>query len=665
MIVEKNTLVKMKDGVEIALDVYRPETGDARYPAILIYVPYHKDDFAILRSYPDYPDYFTSHGYAVAIADVRGTGSSGGGIYRWFGPEEEDDGVEIVEWIARQGWCDGSVGMTGISYPGINSVLVATHRPPHLKAIVPIYGVTDNYELFYPGGNMRILSPGYITTFRLGLDAYPPGYRDPDGRWMKVWREHLEKNKPIMLSELEHQTYDEYQRRGSMMGRAKQIDAATFVVAGWHDVFPTEPFHLYSSLRPEVPKKILMGPWTHTRPDIGVPGPRIDYLREVLRWFDQWLKGVDSGVKAEPPVTLFVRRYDRPVRKRDMESGDWRHENEWPIARRVETPFYLRDGGALDTSPPGPDERGSDEYEYDPTVGTASRWWNAMGWDTNLPLDQRIDEMFSLCYTTGALEREIEVSGDPIAILHVSSSAEVASFSVNLSDVAPDGTSAQATRGIANATHRNSDETPEPLVPGETCEIKVPLDTLAYVFEKGHRIRVAVSSANLPETWPTANRAVNCVHRSANLPSRVVLPVVPPQEPPIPKPRFLPPRSGIPNPNAGSALTKWEVARDSISSSVTVTTSPEGWLKLADDAETSFKSEMRIRVSSKNPADASAKAYYYSTVRQGTTKTVVDADTLITSDAASFQYTASLRITVNDLPFWNKNWAATFKRNLL
>src|SRR5262249_3764187 len=157
-------------------------------------------------------------------------GGSAGSISRWFGPQEQEDGREIVEWIASQDWCDGNVGMTGISYPGFTSIFVAAQNPPHLKAIVPIYGTSTNYDLFYPDGNMRVLFPGFIGTFRLAFDFMPPAYRDPDGRWARVWAEHLEKNRPLILSELAHQTDDHYQHEVSMILKADGISAATYII---------------------------------------------------------------------------------------------------------------------------------------------------------------------------------------------------------------------------------------------------------------------------------------------------------------------------------------------------------------------------------------------------------------------------------------------------
>lgn len=306
-----------------------------------------------------------------------------------------------------------------------------------------------------------------------------------------MWEEHLEKNRPLFLEELAHQTWDSYHDESSMVGRASNIRAATYIIGGWNDLFVWQPFALYNAIRSDVPKKLLMGPWTHGRPDKQLPGPNVEYLGELLRWFDQWLKGVDTGIMDEPPITLFVNRYDEPARRREVNSGEWRFEKEWPLERAGELSLYLRRDGGLSAAAEV-SEDGFDAYEYDPTVGTASRLWNAMGWDTSLPTDQRTDEMLSLVYTSTPLEEDTEITGDPTATLFLSTTAEVAAVCVKINDVAPDGRSEQVTRRILNVTHRSSHSSPERLRPGEVYELAITLESMSHVFSKGHRIRVAI-----------------------------------------------------------------------------------------------------------------------------------------------------------------------------
>ena len=286
-----------------------------------------------------------------------------------------------------------------------------------------------------------------------------------------MWEEHLEKNKPLFLTELAHQTWDSYHDESAMVSKASNVPRRDLHYRRLERIFVWQPFALYNAIPSGVPKKLLMGPWTHGRPDTQIPGPNIEYLGELLRWFDEHLKGIDTGILNEPPITLFANRYDEPARRRQVNSGEWRYENEWPLKRAKDTPMYIHPGGLLakeiQNSSPNPDN-----HDYDPTVGTASRLWNTMGWDTCLPADQRTDEMLSIVYTSSPLEEDTEVTGDPTVVLYASVTAEVAAFSVKLNDVAPDGRSEQVTRGILNGTHRSSHTNPEKLKPGEVYEIE-------------------------------------------------------------------------------------------------------------------------------------------------------------------------------------------------
>ena len=339
---------------------------------------------------------------------------------------------------------------------------------------------------------------------------------------------------------------------------------------GWADPYPTPILRAFSKL--DVPKKILLGPWGHYWPEEALPGPRIDFRHEMLKWFDHWLKGEDTGVMEEPAVTLFIRRYKRPVAHMVLEdAGFWRHENEWPPARNQDTPFYLQTGGGLSHKRPA-GESAPDEYAYDPAVGiSAGIYWGGGIMPWAMPVDQRLDDARSMTYTTAPLEQDVEVTGNPKAVLHVASTADTAYFHVKLTDVAPDGTSKWLTDGGLLATHRNSHSNPEPMEPGRVYELEIDLKYVSYLFEKGHRIRVSVASADFQNAWPTAKPAVNSVHRDGRHPSHVVLPVTPAQAPPMSDPEFRP----SPRPAATMAdisqSTRHEIRHDLVNETVTAT----------------------------------------------------------------------------------------------
>ena len=376
---------------------------------------------------------------------------------------EWEDGYDFVEWIAAQPWCDGIIGMTGESYGGVSSLLVAAEQPPHLKAIVPIYITDDSYLTGHPGGNPQMVSGGIGGSMMLALNALP-GLADAEGKWLEAWEHRLENNGPRLLPILGHPRNGSYWDSSSVGRRIEQVRCPTYVMGGWHDVFVSEPFRVFMGIDPEVPSKLLMGPYMHLSPWTGVPGPQVHHMHEMVRWFDQFLKGEETGITDEPPIRLFVREHDAPAVRRDIDSGSWRYESEWPPARAQSVSYVLGAEGVLD--PNSDSDGGDDSLRYDPSAGlTTLGLITGFAKDVGLPLDQRAEEPKSLVYTTAPLTEDVELGGFPTAVLHVSSTAVEANFVARLCDVAPDGSSLLVSKGMLNATHHSSSENPEKLEP--------------------------------------------------------------------------------------------------------------------------------------------------------------------------------------------------------
>ncbi|MBI4219319.1 MAG: CocE/NonD family hydrolase, partial [Chloroflexi bacterium] len=473
---QKHMFIPMRDGTRLAACVHWPARAPSNgrhYPAIFEYHPYRKDD----RSAPRAADheYFARHGFVSIRLDVRGTGSSEGVNTDEYMPVETRDGYDTVEWLASQPWSNGSVGMFGSSYGGFTCFQVASLQPPHLKAVAPIYATDDRYtdDCHYKGGAFKAYyDVGTYGTMMIALNALPP---DPDAYfdWEARWRDRLEKNEPYMEKWLANQIDGPYWRPGSLRGQYRKVKAATFVIGGWQDGYPNPLFRTYSQL--SCPKKLLVGPWNHSRPSVAIPGPRIDYLREIRRWFDLWLKGKDDGILSEPPVTYYVQSYDDPEPARTTTTGNWRSENAWPVKGAARRAFWLggdRHGTGELLAAQGPG--GSATLEYDPTVGIAGGLWSG-GLPFGLPGDQRQDEARSLVFTSPPLRAPLTVAGYPRAQVFVSSSAPVVAFVVKVSDVAPDGRSALVTRGYLNGTRRDGMHRPAPMNPGSVNEHEIEL----------------------------------------------------------------------------------------------------------------------------------------------------------------------------------------------
>ena len=379
----------------------------------------------------------------------------------------------------------------------------------------------------------------------------------------------------------------------------------------------------------------------------------------MLKWYDRWLKEEETGVMEEPAVSLFVRKYKEPAAHMYLEdAGFWRSEEEWPPARNRETPFYFHSGGELGREAPDC-ENSAREYTYNPAVGiTAGIYWGGGIMPWAMPVDQRLDEALSLTWTTPPLERDLEVTGNPVAVLHVSSSAETAYFHVKLTDVAPDGTSKWLTDGGLLGTHRSSHTRPEPMEPGEIYELRIDMKYVSYLFEKGHRIRLSVAGADFQNAWPTPLPAVNSLHCGRDHPSRVVLPLTPARSRSLPEPAFEP----SPRPPATMEdlpPNRHEITHDHVAGTVTA--------ELARDSTGSAvpgRAWSRYTVSPKNPAATVLKAGYMYEPPHPEKRIVVEAKEVLRSDAEAYHFSTEVVVTVDGDRYFGKSWSVTVPREL-
>ena len=393
--------------------------------------------------------FLARHGYACILADFRGLGNSEGVAWDAMDARESKDAAEIVEWIAEQPWCDGGVGMWGTSYEAITSIEAAAQNPPHLKAIAPNQGAFDIYEdWFYPGGCANMLgAPGMWGSFMLGLSLMPPTLQDPDGRWYRIWNDRLETNQPFMLPWPAHPDKDDYWQ--SRIIDVSNISVPTYVMGGWWDIFPQAMVSLYAKV--SGPKKLLMGPWMHGSPSSADIEP-LDHYRELLRWWDYWLKGNDTGIMDEPPITFFVQ------------GEGWKHENDWPGPAVQPTALYPSVNGRLSTEEPS--VHATDVYQADPTVGTASTLWDPKSLGIGRPLDQGPDDILSLTYTSEPLAEALEIRGSPEVLVYAAiKGGEDVNIVAKLCDVDESGRSSLITTGWLRGSHHASHEKADRLVP--------------------------------------------------------------------------------------------------------------------------------------------------------------------------------------------------------
>jgi hypothetical protein len=657
----KNVMIPMRDGVRLAADLYLPDQPDrdAPFPVVVEYIPYRKDeiDFSTRGHYL----YLPRHGYAVARVDVRGTGGSEGSTTDEYVLQEQLDGYDVIEWLARQPWCDGHVNMLGISYGGFTALQVATHNPPHLTTIIPIDFTDDRYtdDCHYRGGLLRkYYDVCYYGNFMIAWNAMPP-YPEWSGEdWAEIWAQHLANNEPYLLKWFRNQSDGPYWRHGSVRDIADRITCPVFMIGGWRDGYPNPPLRLYQSLT--VPRKVLIGPWNHAMPDVAIPGPRIEYLHEVVRWLDYWCKGKDTQIMDEPPVVVYMQHDQPPVPDRVTTLGAWRAETDWPPPGGDEKILYLREGQLLAESG---GSSGHDVFEYHPTVGITGGLWSG-GVPFGLPGDQRGDEAYSLVYTSPALEDDVHILGWPRVVLHISSSAKVIGFAVSLSDVAPDGTSHLVAKGMLNATRRHSLTDPEPLTPGEIYEIEIQIDCTAWLFARDHRIRLSIASADWPNVWPTPEPAINHVYWGLDRSSRLILPVVPARGSATP-PQFRP--SPLPLKRHTEALRPptWEMNRDLLTGRTSVRICARRDVRVSDSVLVERESSCVCEVNPSDPAQASAAGKHVCRIVRPNHVIQGCSDLTIQASATHFHIAILLDVRVNDAVYVTNHWVETVPRRLL
>ncbi len=660
----KNIMVPTRDGTKLALDIHVPR-GEGPWPVILTYIPYRKDD---QRPLTGMQNHWAQHGYIGARVDCRGTGSSEGSNDDEYRPVEQFDGFDVVEWIADQEWCDGKVAMTGGSYGGFTSVQVAALAPPHLGTIIPWNFTDDRYtdDCHYRGGAWRCYYDiGAYGCSMIGMNAMPPYPEYSGERWVELWEERFEQNVPYLLTWLANQTDGEYWRLGSIRDRYHEIKTPALLIGGWRDGYCNAP--LRTSQHMTAPTKVLIGPWNHSGPDCETPGPSLAREHLTVRWCDYWLKGIDNGVMDEPAINVYVQSFDRPDPYRTHTSGYWRCEPTFPIPHSLTRRLSFGSELRLDNADVSAD--GYDEYRYRPSVGIAGGLWSA-GVPYGLPSEQRVDEIYSLNYTSEPLEEPLEIIGMGKAVIHVSSTAPVMAFVARLSDVGPDGTSAQVTIGVLNGTRRNSLTDPEPMQPNEIYELHVDLDATAWRFERGHRIRLSISSADFPNLWPTPYHGTNRVYREKERGSYLDLPVVPSRhaddgELPPDEMEYEASANPVRYPEEGQNAIPWEIAQDMLRGRTGLKLHRIDENKVSPDITVKLESKLEVWADNRNPAATTALGQHLRTITRADGVINVDTSAKVQSTEELINVTIDLDIRVDGLPHHQRRWAESFKRELL
>jgi putative CocE/NonD family hydrolase len=650
--VSEKIFIPMRDGVNLGANLVRPDRPDPKlkFPALLTYDPYRAtegDSLPLLG-------YYAEHGYYGVRVDLRGCGmSEGREVPNQYSEQERLDAEDIIAWLATQSWSNGNVGMFGTSYSGYNAIQMAMRNPPALKAIIPTFSADDVYTdcIIYYDGALQCEALARWPFFMIALSGLPG---PPDYKYDTPEAQYRVEQEPWVFEMLRHQTADAFWQRLSLRPHYEAIKIPTMNIAGWLDQCTDSFSRMQQHLT--VPTRSIVGPWTH---GIGLPGPAINIQYESLRWWDRWLKGIDTGVTDEPPVAMYVNHSYKPGLDLKEIPGEWRYEDAWPVSRIKEISFIPQPDGILARKKAADMKR---DLPYKPSVGMTNRYRCAHN-AAELPIDQRADDDYSMCFDSDPLSEDMEILGHPRAELHVSCTAPVANWIVRLCDVAPDGSSTLVTKGILNGTHRVSHTDPTPLVPGEIYNLVIKLKVVSWVFPQGHRIRFAVSNADFPNLWPSPYSMTTSLYVDGQHESRFLLPSCPPEKRPAPsyQPPEIPAGTDRPAPR-----NKWTVTRDEMAHTVTVFRETVQFMGQGGQSTNIEQMERRwCTVNDADPAVVKVVAEGYTKIDVARGRLLCRSYMTIESDAQAFHVTVKRDLFVNDELKYGKSWEDLIPRYLV
>ena len=513
----ENFWIPMSDGVKLAARMYLPvDAAKHKVPALLEYLPYRKRDGTHVRDALTHP-YMAGHGYASVRVDMRGSGDSEGIMLDEYTKQEQDDALDVIAWLAKQKWCSGKVGMFGISWGGFNALQVAARQPPALKAIVTICSTDDRYEddIHYKGGTLLNENLGWAATM-LAYSSRAPDPKIVGTKWRKMWMERL-KNEPFLLIPwLQHPHRDAYWKHGSVCEDFGKITTPALVVGGWNDAYSNAVPRLMRGLR--CARKAIIGPWVHKYPHFAVPEPKIGFLQEMVRWWDHYLKDIDTKVQDEQDYRVYVMDAYKPGKFPAKISGRWIGDPYWGFGNTETKTWSLSSKGISATA----DDK-SFTITSKQNTGFDGGEYCIIWLGPEFPGDQAKDDAQSITFDSPAVVDDLDIVGQPTITLEFSVDKPVAHVAIRLNDVWPSGEVSRITYHLQNLCMRENRETPSALVPGQRYTLKIKMDDIAWKVPKGHKLRVSISTSYFPMMWPAPEPVALTVHTAKselNLPIR-------------------------------------------------------------------------------------------------------------------------------------------------
>jgi putative CocE/NonD family hydrolase len=654
----KEAWIPMPDGVRLAADLYMPvsaKTSD-RFPVLLEYLPYRKTE-SRGRNYPLY-SYFVRRGYVVARVDIRGTGNSEGRLIAYeYTDQEQEDGETMIDWLSKQPWSTGKVGMFGVSWGGFNSIHMAMRNPPALKAIIAIDATDDLYQddVHFIDGIMHVDS----WEMSQDLDNSRPGA--PDYKIDENYFRNRFDTQPWMMTYKRQQRDGPFWDRTALKTRYESIHVPTFVIGGWYDGYRDSIPRMLQFLK--APIKAIVGPWSHAFPHDAYPKPQIEWRNEAVRWYDYWLKGSETGILEEPRFAVFIRQWHPPGPTLEEAPGQWRWEEGWPISRMIQQALK-----------PQPDHTLSEKVSAPavhllrnvPSIGVEASgpvmWWG------DVPPDQRPTDAFSFVYDTEPLEKKCEILGLPKMILNVSADAPYANWFARLSDVAPDGTVTFITGAGFNGTHRESAKHPKILQRGEKFPLEIEMHFTSWTFPAGHRIRLSISNSQWPMFWPSRSPVTTSLYLGGNDPTRLLLPVIPYADRPAPQfvnPIPEPQMNGFETLDAGNISGYGEIGtieKNTATGNTKIQAPNTGGDRYPWGTER-YTEMITHETNDEHPEKTSMLGKHRMTVELKERTLIWEAELSFRSDSEHFYYTYTRRLFENKKLIREKTWEDTIPRD--
>jgi predicted acyl esterase len=513
--------IPLPDGLRLSARLWLPEDALQRpVPAILEAVPYRKGDLTAPAD-ARWHAHLARGGYACLRLDIRGSGDSEGLLHDEYLAQEQEDNLAVIRWLAAQPWCSGKVGMIGYSWGGFAALQTAARRPEALGAIVTHCSADDRYlgDCHWMGGCLLASDMLKWASWMLVFGALPPDPAVYGPGWREAWLERLDGVAPLAETWLAHPLWDDYWQQGSVCVQPEAIQCAVLASGGWADPYVDTVFNLLGSL--SAPVHGIIGPWSHTWPDAGRPGPAVGYWDQVILWFDRWLKGQANAVDAWPPLRAYLQEHRRPDPAEVSVPGSWLAlagpGNPVELAGLAVAPAEQAPGGPSRVPadplrvpaeplrvPADPLRVPADPLRVpaEPETGVRAGVWCPIGRAGELPDDQRSDDALSLCLDSPPAAVDEALLGIPRLQLRLRSGRSRGQIAARLCDVAPDGSSLLVSWGLYNLCHEDGHTRIVERIPGNWFTVEFPLRAAGHRLPAGHHWRLALSASYWPHAWP-------------------------------------------------------------------------------------------------------------------------------------------------------------------